>query len=206
VTGLRLVLARHGQTDANIRLVLDSLPPGPPLTELGRRQAAELADELAVAPVVGVYASTAIRAQQTAEPVAARHGLAVEVVDGLQEVFLGDLDGTVGRESLERFIAVARAWQAGDLDRPMPGGESATEAIARFTAAIGGIQRRHAHGVIVVITHGAIVEVAVPRLAPNLLELPTRPLMPNAGQIVLDQDDATSTGWRCVAWPGLLLT
>ncbi|HEY0805657.1 MAG TPA: histidine phosphatase family protein, partial [Pseudonocardiaceae bacterium] len=57
MTGLRLILARHGQTDANIRMVLDSRPPGPPLTELGHRQADELADLLAVEPVVGVYAS-----------------------------------------------------------------------------------------------------------------------------------------------------
>lgn len=205
MTGLRLIVARHGQTDANIRLVLDSCPPGPPLTELGRQQASALADELAVAPVVGVYASTAVRAQQTAEPVAARHGLPVEVIEGLQEVFLGDLEGTVGPEYVERFLVVLRAWQAGDLDRPIPGGESATQAIARFTTAITDIQRRHAHGVIAVITHGAIVEVAVPRLAPNLLEFATRPLMPNAGQIVLDQDDTTATGWRCVAWPGLRL-
>ena len=206
MSGLRLIVARHGQTDANIRLVLDSRPPGPPLTELGRQQALALADELAVEPVVGVYASTAVRAQQTAEPVAARHGLPVEVVAGLHEVFLGDLEGTVGPEYIERFIVVVRAWQAGDLDRPIPGGESATQAIARFTAAIAGIQQRHAHGVIVVITHGAIAEVAVPRLAPNLLAFDARPLMPNAGQVVLDQDDTTPTGWRCVAWPGLRLT
>jgi len=206
VSGLRLVVARHGQTDANVSLVLDSRPPGPPLNESGRQQALTLADELAVAPVVGVYASTAVRAQQTAAPVAARHGLPVEVVEGLHEVFLGDLEGTVGQQYLERFVVVLKAWQAGELDRPMPGGESATQAIARFTVAIADIQRRHAHGVIVVITHGAIVEVAVPRLAPNLLAFATRPLMPNAGQIVLDQDDTTPTGWRCVVWPGLRLT
>jgi probable phosphoglycerate mutase len=186
-------------------MVLDSRPPGPPLTELGHQQAEALADELALEPVVGVYASTAVRAQQTAAPVAARHGLPVEIVDGLHEVFLGDLEGTSGPAPVERFLVVLRAWQAGDLDRPVPGGESATQAIERFTAAIADIRRRHTHGVIVAVTHGAVVEVAVPRLATNLLALDQRPLMPNAGQIVLDQDDTTPTGWRCVAWPGLRL-
>jgi probable phosphoglycerate mutase len=206
MAGLRLILARHGQTDANVRMVLDSLPPGPPLTELGEEQAEKLADELAVEPVVGVYASTAVRTQQTAAPIAARHGLDVRVVDGLHEVFLGDLEGTSGAEPVSRFIVVLRAWQAGDLDRPVPGGESAAQAIARFTDAIAGIRQRHTHGVIVAVTHGAVVEVAVPRLAPNLLVFDARPLMPNAGQIVLDADDTTPTGWRCVAWPGLRLT
>lgn len=205
MTGLRLVIARHGQTDANVNLVLDSLPPGPPLNDSGRRQAEGLADELALEPVVGVYASTAVRAQQTAAPIAARHGLDVDVLPGIHEIFLGDLEGTAGDEPIARFVTVLRAWQAGDLDRPMPGGESATEAITRFTAAIADVRRRHTHGVIVAVTHGAVVEVAVPRLAPNLLAFDARPLVPNVGRIVLDQDDTTPTGWRCAIWPGLVL-
>jgi broad specificity phosphatase PhoE len=205
VTGLRLVLARHGQTDANLGLLLDSLPPGPPLNELGLRQADELADALAVEPVAGVYASTALRAQQTARPIAARHGLTVEVTAGLHEVFMGDLEGTTGEESLMAFLAVAKAWSVGELDRAMPGGESALDAIGRFTDAIAGIQARHSHGVIVAVTHGAVLQVAVPALAPNLMELDQRPLVPNTGRIVLDQDETTPTGWRCVSWIGTRL-
>jgi probable phosphoglycerate mutase len=205
VTGLRLVLARHGQTDANLGLLLDSLPPGPPLNELGRRQADELADALAVEPVAGVYASTALRAQQTAQPIAARHGMPVEVTAGLHEVFMGDLEGTTGEESLMAFLAVAKAWSVGELDRAMPGGESALDAIGRFTDAIAGIQARHSHGVIVAVTHGAVLQVAVPALAPNLMELGERPLVPNTGRIVLDQDETTPTGWRCVSWIGTRL-
>jgi broad specificity phosphatase PhoE len=205
VTGLRLVLARHAETDANIRLVLDSLPPGPPLTELGLRQADALADALAVEPVAGVYASTALRAQQTARPVADRHGLPVEITAGLHEVFMGDLEGTTGEESLLAFIAVAKAWSVGELDRAIPGGESALDAIGRFTDAIGGIGARHSHGVVVVVTHGAVLQVGVPALAQNLAELGPRPLVPNTGQIILDQDDTTPTGWRCVSWTGTRL-
>jgi broad specificity phosphatase PhoE len=205
VTGLRLVLARHAETDANIRLVLDSLPPGPPLTELGLRQADALADALAVEPVAGVYASTALRAQQTARPVADRHGLPVEIAAGLHEVFMGDLEGTTGEESLLAFIAVAKAWSVGELDRAIPGGESALDAIGRFTDAIGGIGARHSHGVVVVVTHGAVLQVGVPALAQNLAELGPRPLVPNTGQIILDQDDTTPTGWRCVSWTGTRL-
>jgi broad specificity phosphatase PhoE len=205
MTGLRLVLARHGQTDANLGLLLDSLPPGPTLNGLGRRQADELADALAVEPVAGVYASTALRAQQTAQPIAARHGLTVEVIAGLHEVFMGDLEGTTGEESLMAFLAVAKAWSVGELDRAMPGGESAQDAIGRFTDAIAGIQARHSHGVIVAVTHGAVLQVAVPALAPNLMALGERTLVPNTGRIVLDQDETTPTGWRCVSWIGTRL-
>jgi probable phosphoglycerate mutase len=205
VTGLRLILARHAETDANVGLLLDSLPPGPPLNERGRRQADELADVLAVEPVAAVYASTALRAQQTARPVARRHGLTVEITAGLHEVFMGDLEGTSGDESLTAFITVAKAWAAGELDRAIPGGESALDAIGRFTDAIAGIRARHSHGVVVAVTHGAVLQVGVPALAPNLADLGERSLLPNTGQVVLDQDDTTPTGWRCVSWIGTRL-
>ena len=205
MTGLRLILVRHAETDANVSLVLDSMPPGPPLNELGLRQADELADALAVEPVAAVYASIALRAQQTARPVAERHGLTVDVTAGLHEVFLGDLEGTSGDESLTAFLTVAKAWAAGELDRALPGGESALDAIGRFTDAIAGIRARHPHGVVIAVTHGAVLQVAVPALAPNLAELGARPLVPNTGQVVLDQDDTTPTGWRCVSWMGTRL-
>jgi len=205
VTGLRLILARHAETDANVGLLLDSLPPGPPLNALGLRQADELADALAVEPVAAVYASTALRAQQTARPIAERHGLTVEITAGLHEVFMGDLEGTSGDESLAAFIAVAKAWTAGELDRAIPGGESALDAIGRFTDAIAGIRARHSHGVVVAVTHGAVLHVSVPALAPNVADLGERPLLPNTGQAVLDQDDTTPTGWRCVSWIGTRL-
>ncbi|MFN2494754.1 MAG: histidine phosphatase family protein, partial [Pseudonocardiaceae bacterium] len=79
---MRLVLVRHGETTANAAGVLDTRLPGCPLSEEGHRQAAELAQRLADEPVVAVYASRALRAQQTAAPVAARHGVAVQVLDG----------------------------------------------------------------------------------------------------------------------------
>jgi len=65
----------------------------PALNELGRAQAEALGAAMAVEPITAVYASTAVRAQQTAAPVAARRGLTVEVVPGVHEVFCGDLEG-----------------------------------------------------------------------------------------------------------------
>jgi hypothetical protein len=50
-----------------------------------------------------------------------------------------------------------------------------------------------------------VLQVAVPTLAPNLMELDERPLVPNTGRIVLDQDETTPTGWRCVSWIGTRL-
>ncbi len=81
MTPLRLVLVRHGQTTANALGVLDTRLPGHPLTEHGHQQAADLAQRLAGEPVVGVYASRALRACQTAQPIAARHLLVLHRIN-----------------------------------------------------------------------------------------------------------------------------
>src|SRR5438309_108698 len=122
--GPRLVLVRHGQTTANVARVLDSKPPGAGLTEMGRAQAEEAADQLADEPVVAVYASVAIRAQQTAAPIAARHGLPVQVIDGVHELQMGAYEGKSGPEPVAVFESVFVAMLNGDVDASMPEGES----------------------------------------------------------------------------------
>ncbi|HEX3786873.1 MAG TPA: histidine phosphatase family protein [Pseudonocardiaceae bacterium] len=203
----RLVLARHGQTSSNVRMALDSLPPGPPLTEEGLRQADELAKALAEEAVVAVYASTAIRAQQTARPVAGLHGLDVEVVEGIQEVFVGDLENRSDPDSVRQFLAVFTGWAAGDLDVPMPGGETGTEVIARYHRVLADIGARHPAGTVVVVSHGAVIRLVAPTLAGNVsLALAERQLLPNTGRVVLAEDSSTPTGWRCIEWTGIELS
>ncbi len=204
MTGLRLMLVRHGQTESNVRMALDSRPPGPPLNPLGRQQAAELAEALATQPVVAVYASTAIRAQQTAEPIASGHGLTVQVVPGAQEVFVGDLECRTDPESVAAFFAAFTAWSAGDLDVPMPGGETGRQVRERFERVVADIRAAHQHGVVVLVCHGGIIRLVAPMLAANVeLSVTEYALLPNTGRVVLADEP---TGWRCVEWTGLDLS
>jgi probable phosphoglycerate mutase len=194
------MLVRHGQTESNVRKALDSKPPGPPLTALGRQQADDLAATLAEEPVVAVYASIAVRAQQTAEPVAAKHGLGVRVVPGAHEIFVGDLEGSVEESDAHTFFGVFGAWADGDLDVPMPGGETGARARDRFEQVIDGILAQHREGVVVLVSHGGIMRLVAPLLADNLSSDNTKfAVLPNTGRIVLDDGPA----WRCVEWTGL---
>jgi broad specificity phosphatase PhoE len=196
----RVILARHGQTDANVRMAIDSAPPGGPLTEQGQRQAAELAEALGDDKVDAVYASTAIRAQQTAQPIAQRHSLEVQIVDGIQEVFVGELEGNTDHESLRAFADVFGSWAQGDLDRPMPGGETGQHAIDRFTAALHDMRGDN----LVVVSHGAMLRLVTPTLADNLTTLAGElSLLQNTARIVLEEDPATRGGWHCVEWAGV---
>jgi broad specificity phosphatase PhoE len=203
----RLILVRHGETEANQRHALDSRPPGGPLTAEGERQAQRLAADLAGEPVVAVYASTAIRAQATARPVAVRHGLTVEVAEDLHEVFVGDLECRTDRPSFDAFLAVFHSWAGGDLERSMPGGESAVEVIDRFAPTVRKLADRHAEGTVVFVSHGAAIRLVAPFLCDGVnLDQTQYVLLPNTGRVVLVADRTTPTGWRCVEWAGINLS
>ena len=190
---MRLVLVRHGRTTANASRVLDSRPPGAPLDELGRAQADLLAERLADHPVRAVHASQAIRTQQTAAPVAAAHGLAVEVVDGVHEVSIGDLEGRSDEAALETFFEVYNAWWRGELDARLPGGESALDLRARFLPAVERIVGAD-DGDVVLVSHGAAIRMAAAALLGDTVETW---YVPNAGLVVLRREPQS---WVLESW------
>ncbi len=201
---MKLILVRHGETSSNLKMALDSLPPGPPLTEAGVVQAAALAESLSATEsgVVAVYASTAVRARQTAAPVAEAFGLDVEVLEGVQEIFCGDLEGRHDREAFEIFLGVVGAWAGGDLDVAIPGGESGRQVLDRFLAAVDKAAARHrADDTFVLVSHGGALRMAALALATNVQPaLAEAGLLPNTGRVVLED---LGTGWRCTSWTGV---
>lgn len=187
-TGPRLVLARHGRTRSNVLGALDSRPPGAPLDELGLVQAAALGVRLADEPVSAVYASAATRAQQTAEPVATPHELPVQVIDGVQEVDCGDLEGRTDAEARAMFEKVYTAWWIGDLDAHLPGGESAHDLRARYLPVVERLTAV-AVGTVVLVSHGAAIRLAAAAL---LGETAGTGYVPNTGLVVLHRGPG---GW-----------
>lgn len=196
---LRLVLVRHGQTNANLAKALDTVPPGHPLNQTGRVQAETLAELISGWPVRAVHASRALRARQTAEPIARSHGLPVKVVDGVHEVFVGELEGLSDNHSLRRFDEVYDAWWGGDLERALPGGESALDLRARFLPAVERIVAGHDRrgGVIVLVSHGAAIRLSAAALLGDTAETT---YVPNTGRVVLRRDSGAGTGWALEMW------
>ncbi|MGH3919336.1 MAG: histidine phosphatase family protein [Pseudonocardiaceae bacterium] len=203
MTPLRLVFARHGQTTANAEGILDTRLPGHPLTERGHRQAAELAERLAGESVVAVYASRALRAQQTAEPVAARHGLTAQVLDGVHEVAIGDLEGRQAPDDHRALHDMYRAWHCGDLEAARPDGESGKQVLDRYLADVATIRAAHPGGTAVLVSHGAATRLAIVALAINIDGVFAEPRhLPNVATVLLEADGHS---WRCLRWDDIEL-
>src|SRR5947207_12740936 len=85
----RLIVVRHGETLANREFRYIGTQDDP-LSEQGQLQAGQLAEVLSVLTIAAVYSSSLQRADRTAESIAARDGLAVQLLDSRR-------DGRVGR-------------------------------------------------------------------------------------------------------------
>ncbi|MBN6035402.1 histidine phosphatase family protein [Amycolatopsis sp. 195334CR] len=199
---MKLYLIRHAQSESNVLKTLNTALPGPPLTELGREQAAALARRLAGEPVRAVYASMATRAQQTATPVAEVFGMRVQPVEGVHEINVGDLEDRADEDALKAFAKVMHAWTGGDLDVPLPGGETGTQVRDRYRKAVADLRAKHeaadADGVVVLVGHGGSIRLAAEWLCDNVLpELADSSLIPNTGIVQLESVEG---GWHCLRW------
>ena len=159
-----LLLVRHGQS-APYRpgrpFALVDGQGDPPLSELGRWQAQQLADRLASEAVHAVYVTTLRRTLETATPLAVRLGIEPEVEADLREVHLGEWEGGVFRQ-----MAAERHPVFAEMDRTqewgaVPGAESSRQLRARTRAAVARLQQRHPGQRVVAVSHGGAIGAVV---------------------------------------------
>ncbi|AWB88492.1 histidine phosphatase family protein [Salinibacterium hongtaonis] len=195
---MRLMLIRHGQTPSNVHGVLDTARPGPGLTELGHEQAARIPESLADTPVDALFASTLVRTQLTANPLAAERGLDVAVLPGLHEIEAGELEGRSDRDSVVTYLKTTFAWGIGDLDARMPGGPDGHDFFGRFDSDIESILQTDARTA-ALVSHGGAIRVWVARNATNVgPKFAAENALDNTGIVVMEGSFAE--GWVLTRW------
>lgn len=151
-----LLLARHGESDWN-RARRWQGHADRPLTDLGRRQARELAERLADVELDAVYSSDLQRASETAEIVARSQGLDVTTMPELREVDVGSWSGLTRTEAEERFPEAYVRWTAGA--EGWEDGETYEELAARVVGAVHEIAEHFPGDRVLVVAHGGSIRV-----------------------------------------------
>ena len=100
-----ILWVRHGQSTWNAMDRMQGHELSPPLTDLGRDQAAQAAEALVDRNVVRIFSSPAVRARQTADLIADRLGLEVVEEPLLLEKGL-DEDKTSVLDRIREFLAL----------------------------------------------------------------------------------------------------
>lgn len=165
---MNLLLIRHAQNDW-VGERLAGWTPGVHLNEVGRAQAATLAQQLAEVPLAAIYSSPLERTLETAQPLAETRDLTVEVREGLGEARYGDWTGRSLEElQKEELWPVVQVYPGGAR---FPGGESMREVQARIVAEIDAIRDAHAGQTVAVISHSDPIKMAVAHYAGLPLDL-----------------------------------
>ena len=152
-----ILLARHGETDWNREGRFQG-HADPPLNRTGRAQAVDLSVALMAEQLAAVYSSPLRRALETADVVAASHGLEPVPLDDLREVDVGSWSGLTRAEVEERFPAqfarwvdYSEGWEDGETYEEM--GRRAVDALLRVAAAHDGER-------VLAVTHGGPIRAA----------------------------------------------
>ncbi len=157
---MQLLLIRHAESVGNRERRLQGHTDFP-LTTRGRRQAEELAAALSQEPVAAVYSSPISRALETAEAIASRLGLTVEVEAALQEYDFGEMSGLTWPEIQKRRPNLIEQLLSDSADFPHYPGEEGREPFRqRVCEAMSDISERHAEErSVAVVTHAGPIAV-----------------------------------------------
>jgi broad specificity phosphatase PhoE len=200
----RLVLLRHGQSYGNVERRLDTRPPGTALTPLGRDQALAFAQGSG-RPALLAH-SVAIRASETAAVIGAQLEMLAHEVAGIHEVQVGELENRDDDDAVAEFNAIYDRWHHGELDVPLPGGETGNDVLDRYVPVLTDLRMRYLDdddfkGDIVVVSHGAAIRLASAVLAGVDANFALDNHLDNAESVMLAP--ITDGRWSCVRWGAL---
>jgi 8-oxo-dGTP diphosphatase len=119
-------------------------PDDRPLTDLGRRQAERIAEELSRDPVDAIFSSPAARCRESLEPLAKRTGLSVQVMPGFKD--------TLGYKA-------PAGWENPNREGPDPLGGAASAGSA--FAALRQVHAQVPNGRAVLCSYGDIVPALI---------------------------------------------
>ncbi|MCB0044285.1 MAG: histidine phosphatase family protein [Caldilineaceae bacterium] len=154
----KLIIVRHGETEANVRQVWQGSLDAP-LTRRGEIQAQATGRRMAELnrehPVDHFYVSPLPRAQSTAAAIAAAIGMEPEIYAGVSEFDLGDWEGRTFVD-LKETEDLWNRWAADPTFAP-PSGESPATFAERIEQAFADLAAEHPQATILVVTHGGVI-------------------------------------------------
>jgi broad specificity phosphatase PhoE len=153
---LRLILVRHGQTDANVNHRLQGQSDGQ-LNAMGRQEVERVGLLLKDTQIDVIVSSDLIRAIDTAAAIAHYHNLPVNTSPLVREWNCGEWDG----RPAEEFIAIVKNLTIPMAELRPPGGETLTEVRIRASAFVKDMTEKYPGKTIVLCSHGDFLRMVI---------------------------------------------
>ncbi|HEY1550971.1 MAG TPA: histidine phosphatase family protein [Kofleriaceae bacterium] len=158
-----LVLVRHAQTHLNVEQRLRGRAD-PPLSEIGREQAASVAAAFDLVSPSVIITSPRRRAVETATMIAHRQGVAVETDARLDDIDYGKWTGMAVPELRAQWPVLFDRYLHCPNEVSFPNGESVLDAQARAWELIRDLASTERLERIALVTHDAIIKLIVCRV------------------------------------------
>ena len=194
----RILLVRHGESEANRANQFAGSGSDVPLLERGLRQA-ELTAQFVVEnyKISKVYTSNLQRAYITGKCVADRLGLDVIVREKLTEIHGGAWEGIGFAEMGTQYPREFALWTTDYGHSACPGGESVAQVADRFMEAVMQIVGENPEQTVLIVSHGTPVRIMQGLVQNGTLDnLNQIPWASNASVTVLEYENGQ---WSCPA-------
>jgi broad specificity phosphatase PhoE len=155
----KVYLVRHGQTDFNLKNIVQGSGVDTDLNDLGRRQANAFFEAYQHVPFDKVYTSALKRSQQSVQQFLDR-GIPHNALVGLNEISWGTKEGhRVTAEEDEYYYYMLKQWQEGNTSVRIEGGESPEDVVNRMKPAMNYIMKQEHEKTILICMHGRAIRI-----------------------------------------------
>jgi probable phosphoglycerate mutase len=155
----KVYLVRHGQTDFNLRNIVQGSGVDTDLNDLGRSQAKAFFAAYKHTPFNKVYTSVLKRSQQSVQQFIDL-GVPHLALAGLNEISWGTKEGhRVTPEEDEYYHHMLKEWQKGNTNLRIEGGESPEDVVKRMKPAMDLIMDQHEEKTILICMHGRAIRI-----------------------------------------------
>jgi len=182
-------LVRHGQTDWNLEKRIQGQTDSQ-LTDLGKQQATEVANELKDIPFTRAYASSSVRARDTANIILHHHNLPLQLEDRLREIYLGDWEGNLYADIAKIHPKPHQHFFNDPSQFYYPGAETFGDVQTRALSIFNTIAEENSNEIILLVSHGIFIKSILSHVEGRSLEnfwLP--PAMSNCCHSIIDTSD-----------------
>jgi probable phosphoglycerate mutase len=205
---LRILITRHGESEANIQKIISNRGLPHKLTPIGISQSLALAETLMKWNIKKVVASPILRAKETGSILAKKIDVPLIISPALREFDCGIMEGRKDEDAWIAHHSIVQAWDEDqDYDRRiMPDGESFNDIKARFLPFLANVieENRNQLGDIIIVSHGGILHLMLPLILTNVNRAFTKqhPL----GNCELVVTYTQSSNLVCTQWAGIKLS
>ena len=155
---MKLVIIRHGQTDANLRGIVQGASIDTSLNFIGTTQAEMAGFNLKSYGFPVIYSSMMKRAKETADILAQySQGCKIVPILGLEEVHFGEAEGMLSKKASEMYKDIFDAIDNGNFDINIPKGETVNQSLERALKSLQSIKLLSTNPVVGVVTHGTLM-------------------------------------------------